>query len=81
MTHGFSDEAQDVLGSLAFSGNHGWKDDYTRRQALRELRELDALGEYDRVLVAEWMRVAGRYNEDYSRRFSQVLDNFESERW
>lgn len=80
MSHGFSSEAHKALSALVFSGNRGWKDECTRRQALRHLQELDALGEYDRALVAEWMRALGRYNEDHSKRFGEVLDSFETSR-
>lgn len=78
MSANLSDDAIKTLEGIVWEGYNGWDDSTAEILTTSRLRELDALGQYDRDIVIEY---ASQHRELTSiQRLERILDRFERSR-
>lgn len=75
MSANLSDDAVKALEGVVWEGYNGWHDSTAEILTTSRLKELDALGEYDRAIVIEY--ASHHRGQTSLQRLEKILDKFE----
>lgn len=75
MSSGLTDAGRTELDHILFEGYKGWHDNIAERITISHLRNLAAIGQYDREVVLAYVR--REKSEDSVKNFIKILDQFD----